>query len=480
MKLTTQQIECVEAFQTGQHLIIEAGAGTGKTSTLQAIAESSPHLRGLYIAFNKAIVVEASEKMPSNVTCATVHSLAYRSVGAKYRHRFQTKMSWVQLARALKVEPLRVQVGNLGERYLSASFLAAKASQTITRFCQSDRTVITKLDLPYIEGIDLPTGDGHRTYNNQAIVFAHIRQAVNTLWDDIQQVNGKFPFKHEHYLKIWELSDPALNADFILLDEAQDLSPIMRSVVTRQTGTQLVFVGDSNQQIYSFTGAVNAMKDLEGATRHLSVSFRFGPAIAAVANNVLAHLSSDLTITGAGADGVVGPINSPDVVLCRTNSGVVGEAFAALSGGLTPHVIGGVSELVRFCEAARELQNEGRTNHADLQVFDSWDAVLAHCADDDSDFGGFVKLIEKFGVEVLVARLNLCASNPAQADITISTAHKTKGMEWPTVRLAADFPRKLKNGVPYTPDPEELRLLYVAVTRAKIGLDTNNNDFCLP
>jgi hypothetical protein len=63
----------------------------------------------------------------------------------------------------------------------------------------------------------------------------------------------------------------------------------------------------------------------------------------------------------------------------------------------------------------------------------------------------------------------------ADVDVVISTAHKAKGLEWDNVRIADDFrgPRRDKNDpeVVHMPDPEELRLAYVAVTRAKKKLD---------
>ncbi|MFE0062579.1 3'-5' exonuclease, partial [Streptomyces sp. NPDC059003] len=61
-------------------------------------------------------------------------------------------------------------------------------------------------------------------------------------------------------------------------------------------------------------------------------------------------------------------------------------------------------------------------------------------------------------------------------DITISTAHKSKGLEWPRVRIASDFlgPESDQAGKivwDTTPDDEMLRLSYVAVTRPTQALD---------
>ncbi len=51
-------------------MAIQAGAGTGKTSTLLLLADSDAR-RGQSLAFNKAIVEDAKAKMPSRVSANT-------------------------------------------------------------------------------------------------------------------------------------------------------------------------------------------------------------------------------------------------------------------------------------------------------------------------------------------------------------------------------------------------------------------------
>jgi superfamily I DNA/RNA helicase len=60
--------------------------------------------------------------------------------------------------------------------------------------------------------------------------------------------------------------------------------------------------------------------------------------------------------------------------------------------------------------------------------------------------------------------LNVTAEEE-KADVVISTAHKGKGREWRSVKIADDFAACQSDG---TTIPEaELRLFYVAITRAK-------------
>jgi superfamily II DNA/RNA helicase len=56
---TPEQATAIELFLTGESLAIEAGAGTGKTSTLVMLAKSAGNNRqGQYVAFNRALVEE--------------------------------------------------------------------------------------------------------------------------------------------------------------------------------------------------------------------------------------------------------------------------------------------------------------------------------------------------------------------------------------------------------------------------------------
>jgi superfamily I DNA/RNA helicase len=62
-----------------------------------------------------------------------------------------------------------------------------------------------------------------------------------------------------------------------------------------------------------------------------------------------------------------------------------------------------------------------------------------------------------------------------RSDLIISTAHKAKGREWGTVRLTDDFLRSQPGKPTNGPDPAEVRLFYVALTRAKEAIDVPQN-----
>jgi hypothetical protein len=203
----------------------------------------------------------------------------------------------------------------------------------------------------------------------------------------------------------------------------------------------------------------------------LSQSFRFGQAVADVANSILAGLDepTDLEMKGLGSIPSVvlledGEAN-PDAILTRTNACAVGHVLSAFDAGKRPHLVGGGADVVAFVRAALDLQAGKPTSHMELCCFESWGEVQEYVkTDEGEDLKLFVKLIDEFGGERILAALQRMPKEE-HADLVVCTAHKSKGREWNRVKLTADFPTANKMS-----DPDR-RLLYVAATRAKYVLD---------
>jgi hypothetical protein len=468
MNPTPEQISARDLFASGESLAIEAGAGTGKTSTLKLLAESTDR-RGQYIAFNKAIVVEAGEKMPGTVNCSTAHSLAFRSVGKRYAHRLNSpRMKSLDIANRLGIDPLAITSFDNSRKVLARGYLAGLVMRSVTRFCQTADEEPTWRHVPWVEGIDAPRGERNGSRENNTAVAKWIEPAIKRAWRDLLDPTGSLPYRHDHYLKAFQLDNPRIGADYILFDEAQDANPVMVAIVAAQHHAQLVWVGDSQQQIYSFTGAVNALAGVPADHRtFLTQSFRFGPAIADVANRVLGMLpDAELRLLGTDTiDSVVGPVAEPDVILTRTNATAVRAVLGAQKAGTRVHLVGGGSEIVAFARAAERLMNGEQVEHPDLACFESWNEVRDYVNQDaqGADLRLMTKLVDDFGVPTILEALDHMTPE-ARATLIVSTAHKAKGREWNAVKLADDFPEQATGD-------EELRLLYVAVTRARRELD---------
>jgi len=122
---TPQQDEAVGRFLSGSDLVVQAGAGTGKTSTLKLMAEAAPRQRGQYIAFNRSIVEEAGRKMPASVSARTAHSLAFAAVGKPLAHKLQSKrMPSAKVAALLGIDgPVKITLGQQA-KWLAPGWLA--------------------------------------------------------------------------------------------------------------------------------------------------------------------------------------------------------------------------------------------------------------------------------------------------------------------------------------------------------------------
>lgn len=231
------------------------------------------------------------------------------------------------------------------------------------------------------------------------------------------------------------------------------------------------------QAIYGFTGAIDAIAKMKAeglATATLSQSFRFGPAIAARANLFLDSLDADLRVVGTETiPSTLGPIDSPDAILTRTNATAIECLLTARTNGIRAHVVNIGAQMLAFAKAAQDLQTQGHTSYGDLAGFTTWAEVTRYAQDDalGEDLQLNVRLIEKFTAATIIAAIEDMPAE-ADADLTISTAHQSKGREWGTVEIAADFVPQTKPGdEPREPSHDELRLRYVACTRAKVRLD---------
>ncbi|MDN3356057.1 UvrD-helicase domain-containing protein [Actinomadura sp. DC4] len=463
---TPEQQATVEAFAAGGNLVIEAGAGSGKTSSLKMVAAIAGRRRGTYIAFNRAIADDARRGFTPWVNCATAHSLAFRAIGNQFGHRLNgPRVPARETARLLRITST---LKTPGDRLLTPSMQARMVSDTVTRFCYGDTAQIEPWHVPRVAGLD-----DHATVT---MLRAELLPYARRMWDDLGSPDGQLRFQHDHYLKMWQLSGPVLPADYVMLDEAQDANPVIAAIVAAQGHAQRILVGDRAQAIYGWRGARDAMAGFDGTRLRLSQSFRFGDTIAREANKWLAVLDTGLRLTGYDQiTSTIGPLDEPAAILCRGNSETVRQVMAALTAGKRAALVGGGREVRRLAEAAVTLKAGKGCSHPELYAFKTWGELQEYVEQDSegSDLKTFVKLVDEYGPEVIIDVVeNLVVEQ--HADVTVSTVHKAKGREWTSVRIANDFPRPKAvgddgedQGVP----ADDAMLAYVAVTRAREGLD---------
>jgi hypothetical protein len=450
---------------------------TGKTSTLRLLARST-RKRGRYLAYNRAIVEDVQAIMPVRCAASTAHSLAYAKVGYRYRARMdQPRVKSHVVARYLGIDPIVITAGLPAPRRLAPGWLANHLMRAVAQFCQSADEEPSVRHFPRADGIDLPDPETRAPrWTNNRIVANELEGALRKAWQDLSHTEGHLRYSHDCYVKSWALSHPKIEADYVLLDEAQDTNPVLAAVLAEQE-CQVVYVGDENQQLYAWRGAVDAMAGFPDENRStLTQTFRFGAAIADEANRVLDALDAPLRIRpNPEMISTVGAwTGDEDALLCRTNATALQAVLGAQLRNRPVHLVGGGTDLLMFARAVRDLKETGRTSYHELACFDSWAEVKSYVAEDQGagELKLMVRLVEEFGVDAIVATIGRTVDE-GPGVLTVSTGHRAKGRQWDVVRVAADFGE-------VDPNPAELRLRYVAFTRAKEHLDHSAFRAALP
>lgn len=467
--LTDEQTAVVDAFRGGKNIAVTAYAGAGKTSTLVHAAAATPNKRVVFTAFNKKIIQDSASRFGRNTRCQTTHSLATHVAsldgGWRWRRMDAPRLNGRPLATLLNVrDPLDIG----GGRLLHPSRQASLAVAMVHRFAQTGDD-----DLGWWH---LKPGPGFEDPDTRKGVGITLLPAARRAWADLTSPNGSLRYTHDLYRKEWALTHPRIEADIIMVDEAQDSAGVLVRLLADQVshGTQIVTVGDPFQAINGWAGAVDAMDKFAGEQLYMTQSFRFGEAIADEANKWLRLLGAPAPLRGNPAvQSFVTDVEAPDAILYRTNGSVVAEVIDRLAAGQNVAMLGDPREITSFTQGARDLKTKGWSSHPDLSVFQSWGQVQDYVDNDalGQDLKVMVAMIDKHG-EDAIERAMTRLSPPARADIVVSTAHKVKGAEWFRVKVGDDF-REPKPDLDdkIRPSREVAMLAYVTVTRGRTALD---------
>lgn len=218
MQLTPEQQAVLDI---NMDLVINAVAGSGKTTTLIEYAKSRlPKSKILYLAFNKTVKTEAIQKFMAagvtNVKVETAHSLAFDHIVKHSRYKVGADYKSYEWSDMLGIKT--------GDRH--ADFiLASHVSKFISFFCNSKAAKVQ--DIRYI---DVITDAKAKTFvqNFYSQIEKYTREAL------AKMDKGEITVTHDFYLKKFQLSHPALAYDYILFDEGQDASAAMLDVFLKQ------------------------------------------------------------------------------------------------------------------------------------------------------------------------------------------------------------------------------------------------------
>lgn len=467
--LTKEQLEIIHIKNISKKVIvIEAFAGTGKTTTMFEFIKQHDDKKILYLTFNSGLSNDTHCKFGNidNVDIMTVHSLA---------HKYLTSEKYLDIQ--------KIKLGKIENNYLIERFkLNLLSNKQLIRKCNNIRS---KLDL-FCSNDEPPNSkDEH----------------IPIIWNDM--LEGKCPqITHDMYLKWFQLLKIKLNYDIIILDEAQDSTPCIISLVMSQKCTRIM-IGDIHQQIYRFRGVenpFNAIKHMKHEKFALTTSFRYGKKLACITNiflNTFKEESNNITSIHNNTQiklSSVGMLNLEKgiVILSRTNLKLFENLMTCFFNSKKVFVINRtfnfekesniINDFIKIeNNSCKDLGKE--LTHKKLKGFKNMHDVKEYFFDtDNTKWKLRIKLFELYGGILRHHWINIqnnFVDKIEDAECVLSTVHQTKGMEFNDVFLSDDFSKfkyddegNIRN---VCWDLDNYNLMYVALTRAKSNVYITND-----
>lgn len=509
------------AVQVNGPVVILAGAGTGKTTTIthriayQVATGTFPAERILAVTFTEKAAGELQERLAAlgvkGVEARTFHAAALAQLGRLRERHTGQPVPGILASKA----PLISSLANAlppPYRFMPRSELAGEIEWAKNRMipCRTYLADIERLahtpPIPADLMMGIYQGYERRKERTGQIDFEDMLSMTTQLFD-------------EHPAAVAEVRE---RFHAITVDEYQDVNPLQQALLERILGDreELCVVGDDYQTIYAFTGA--STEYLLGFPERfpnahvvrLEENYRSTPQLLVVANGLAARMGgfekrlrptrpdgpnptarvlSDSAAEVAFVLGEVRRLHRDDIpfeemaVIYRINarSEPYEEAFAAagvpyqvrdgaflrrpgpravLAGlrragsGTVVQLVEAATDAVGFDADSDAEDGEEITRQADLGRMRALAAEYQGAAADGSYVEGFVaELSRRFSTQKKGRGVNLL------------TFHRAKGLEFEAVFL----PRLLDNELPFhsqraSADPdEERRLLYVGITRAR-------------
>ena len=472
--------------------VLEAVAGAGKTTVLiEAVKLTGGNVA--ILAYNKKIADEIGAKLKERgidwkqARAGTVHSFGF---GA-YRKAFpDAKVDGHKVPNLL--EKACVNANAWAARYSPGiAQMVSLAKQRALGVVGSISDV--KLWHDIINHFDLFSDDKDADAPLDTIIsFAQSVLRASNDQTDIVDFDDMVYLPVLLKVRFWKFS-------WIFVDEAQDTNPARRALVRAllAPGGRVVAVGDRAQAIYGFTGADADSLDLIAsdfnATRlPLTTTYRCPKAIVEFAqqwvNHIQAHESApEGIVTGIEFDDFFdrNNLDASSVVLCRLNKPLVSLAFSLIRRGIACKVEGrdigsGLIKLATKWKAAVTLHGletrlqkwrEAQITRALAQKKETIAQSIADQVDTLQVVIDDCRERRQDSIDAVVDRIRGIFEDNISGMLTLSSIHKSKGREWPTVYwLDRDGTCPSKYARQKWQQEQERNLCYVAATRAMASL----------
>lgn len=506
-----------ERGPTAPHLIVQALAGTGKTTT---IVEGIRVLKGhespfqpssqqqeiwkhialnhkdvetvCLVAFNKSIAKElrARVKGMDNVKAMTMHSMGANVVKKRFN-----------------LLPGEDAINGNKVRILISEYMKTPLPAIDPTVVTAIKDLVDRCKMHLMEGTwdELEMLSSHYDIEldrYQELVYTAVPQILDRCKNSLV-FDRYIDFNDMIWLPV-VLGLPLPRYDLLLVDESQDLNRCQQELALR-AGRRLIFVGDSHQAIYGFAGADS--RSIQRMTKKLSktsigcdtlpltISRRCSQAVAREARKIVpefqAHESNPegavlkARFSGPETEGDEERpphyrtlIKSGDMAICRTNAPLVQECYAFLKEGRKAQVAGRnigqklISLINRMKASTIEdlvsstdiwYRNEVRKENA--KKFPSETRlILLH--DRHECLSMFYE--DARSVDEVIDKIDKVFTNDETEGILLSSIHKAKGLESENVFFLMPEHAPCPHFMAKTEKAkeQEFNLKYVGFTRA--------------
>ena len=294
-----EQLDVIDAQEN--IVIVNACAGSGKTTVLEGLINKHCNSQILYLVYNKAIQMELQERFKKykNVKVLTSHSMAYEKYSTK---NVSSGLNLFEVADKMGLNFLDTKyIIEVFQKYIIDS--EKDLNKFLTLYESELKYLYSLIQFKfYVENhkeelANLKNEEGYidreKFFERVKEVpelkmiddyFASMRKRTKGLIKELMELidSEKIKEPHDYYLKKFQIKeDPTNKYDIVMVDEAQDSNGVLIDILDKKfPKAKKIIVGDTYQQIYSWRGAINSLEyflKFEGAKRYdLTNSYRIG------------------------------------------------------------------------------------------------------------------------------------------------------------------------------------------------------------
>ncbi len=496
-----QQAIISAAESSDSSLMISALAGCAKTSTITMLAPKLKTKSVLALAFNKKIATELERVLPSNFVVKTMNSLGHSAFASAIARRLTLESNKIS---KLVTAASKASGGFSDDEWTTTRNLVSKARSLgliPSRYPQARKALLSDDSWGWDICADALAID--LTESSMVLARSILEQSIDLA------LAGTIDFDDQIYMSTMFMGlYPKFHT--VIIDEAQDLSPLNHIQLRKVVQNRLIVVGDPKQAIYAFRGADSSSMEKIREIRKdwidlpLNLTFRcpknivdrqlshapnFRAAPSAPLGIILDYRQEEhWTISTSHNPNAAAPMPScqPQAILCRNNAPLISMAFKLLRKRIGINMLGRdfgkslTSLLKKICGEDNGLPADVCISR--IREWSEKEVRLARANDKEekidsiTDRGeSLVAVIESGDIENLGDLKRGLAElfDKTEGQVTLSSGHKAKGLEWHTVlhldpfRVPSKWARLARDDGNEIPWQQEMNLKYVIETRAK-------------